>query len=454
MNVKKTTSIFTVILMVLALNSFVFSQWTSSGTVAIVGTWPSVSVVSPSVAWICGGLNSPYVFRTTDGGTTWTSLPTNGLATKALMCIWAIDDMTAYVGDGGDAAGTTGGDAIMSKTTNGGQNWTTVFNTGGTAGFFNGVVFSRSNPQYGIAESDPQNGVGQPYYLQKTTNGGLNWTLTNPPGIPGNASAQNSVVIIDNNFYGFGMNTAAQVDFTSNGGTSWTSGIFSIAGTFTSGFAFHDNKLIGVASTSTSFPNIARTTNGGTSWTTVSTGGAGVTAISALKFINGTNTCYYVGQSTSSAILYKSTNSGLNWTTMTSPAGIVNFSYFDFVRVGTTVTGFAINPAGNVIKLTETVTAISTENSIVPGEFKLNQNYPNPFNPSTTISFSLPKSEFVTLKVYNVLGKEVATLINKKLDAGNYNELFEAPSDLTSGVYFYKLTAGSFSDTRKLTLIK
>ena len=453
MNVKKTTFILTVIVLVLALNSFVFSQWTSSGTIAIVGTYPSVSVVSPTVAWISGGLTSPYVFRTTDGGTTWTSLPTNGLATKALMCIWAIDDMTAYVGDGGDAGGTTGGDAIVSKTTNGGQNWTTVFNTGGTAGFFNGIVFSRSNPLYGIAESDPPNGVGQPYYIQKTTNGGGSWSNSTAPGIPGNASGQNSVMLIDNNFYGWGLNAAAQVTMTSNGGTSWFNGIFSVAGTFTSGLAFNDNKLIGIASTSTSFPNIARTTNGGTTWTSISTGGTGVTTNSAVKFINGAYTCYYVGQSTSSALIYKSTNSGLNWTAMTSPAGIVNFFHFDFVRVGATVTGFAVNPAGNVIKLTETVTTISTENSIVPGEYKLNQNYPNPFNPSTTISFSLPKSEFVTLKVYNVLGKEVATLINKKLDTGNYNELFEAPSDLTSGVYFYKLTAGSFSDTRKLTLI-
>jgi len=454
MKVKKTAFICAIILMVLAFNSFVFSQWTSSGTIAIVGSYPSVSVASPSVAWISGGLTTPYIFRTTDGGTTWTTVPTNGLAAKALMCIWAIDANTCYVGDGGDAGGTTGGDAIVSMTTNGGLNWTAVFNTGGTAGFFNGIVFSRSNPQVGIAESDPPSGAGQTYYVQKTTNGGANWTLSQPPGVSGNASGQNSVMLIDNNFYGWGMNTSAQVYMTSNGGTSWFSGIFSIAGTFTSGLAFNDNKLIGIGSTSTSFPNIARTTNGGTTWTSVSTGGAGTTTNSAVKFINGTNTCYFVGQSTSSAIIYKSTNSGLNWTSMTSPGGTVNLFHFDFVRVGATVTGFAANPSGNIIKLTETVTTISSENSVIPTEFRLNQNYPNPFNPSTTISFSLPKSEFVTLKVYNILGKEVATLINKKLDAGNYNELFEAPSDLTSGVYFYKLTAGSFSDTKKLTLIK
>ena len=243
MKVKKTAFIFTVILMVLALNGFVFSQWTSSGTVAIVGSWPSVSVASPTVVWVVGGLNSPYIFRSTNGGTTWTAIPTNGLQTKALMCVWAIDENTCYVGDGGDAQGTTGGDATVSRTTNGGQNWTAVFNTGGTAGFFNGIVFSRSNPQYGIAESDPPTGAGQPYYVQKTTNGGLNWTLTNPPGVPGNASAQNSVVIIDNNFYGFGMNSAAQVYRTSNGGTNWALGIFTLTGTFTSGFAFNDDKL-------------------------------------------------------------------------------------------------------------------------------------------------------------------------------------------------------------------
>ena len=86
-------------------------------------------------------------------------------------------------------------------------------------------------------------------------------------------------------------------------------------------------------------------------------------------------------------------------------------------------------------------------------EFKLNQNYPNPFNPSTKISYSLPKDEYVTLNVYNIAGKEVAKLVDGLRSAGEYSVSFNA-SELPSGVYFYKLNAGSFSQIKKMVLTK
>ncbi|MCI0472388.1 MAG: T9SS type A sorting domain-containing protein [Ignavibacteria bacterium] len=393
------------------------------------------------------------IFRTVNGGLNWTAVPTNGLAVKALMYIWAIDSLTCFVGDGGDAAGTTGGDAIVSKTTNGGMNWVQVFNTGGTAGFFNGIVFSKSMPSFGIAESDPQAGAGQPYYVQKTTNGGVNWTLTNPPGVSGAASAQNSVMVIDNLFYGFGTNTgSSRVYITSNGGTSWFIGTLGIAGTFTSALAFNDNKLTGIASTSTSFPNIARTTNGGTTWSSVGLGGTGTTTNSALKWINGTNTCYYLGQNASMLVVYKSTNGGFNWTMMTATAP--NLFHFDFVRVGTTVTGFAVAVGGSILKLSETVTGITEENTL-PADYSLSQNYPNPFNPVTTIKFALPKSGKVTVQVYNMLGKEVQSVYdNVSFGAGNHEVSFDG-GKLASGIYTYKLIVdGRVIDTKKMALIK
>lgn len=89
----------------------------------------------------------------------------------------------------------------------------------------------------------------------------------------------------------------------------------------------------------------------------------------------------------------------------------------------------------------------------LPTEFVLEQNYPNPFNPSTTIRFSLPEDNFVALKVYNLLGQEVATLVNENKIAGNYNINFNA-SNLSSGVYLYKLDAGKFSAVKKITLLK
>jgi len=89
----------------------------------------------------------------------------------------------------------------------------------------------------------------------------------------------------------------------------------------------------------------------------------------------------------------------------------------------------------------------------IPVEYKLEQNYPNPFNPTTTINYSIPQNGHVTLKVYNTLGQEVATLFNGFQQVGNYSAVFEA-NNLASGIYMYKLTSGSVSITKKFVLMK
>ena len=94
------------------------------------------------------------------------------------------------------------------------------------------------------------------------------------------------------------------------------------------------------------------------------------------------------------------------------------------------------------------------ENSLNnPATFKLNQNYPNPFNPTTTIEFTIPKTEFVTLKIYNLLGQEVEKLLSKKLTAGEYSFNWNA-GDLSSGLYIYRLEAGDFNEIKKMVLLK
>jgi len=84
-----------------------------------------------------------------------------------------------------------------------------------------------------------------------------------------------------------------------------------------------------------------------------------------------------------------------------------------------------------------------------PSAYALEQNFPNPFNPGTTINFSIPTEGFVTLDVYNSIGQKVATLVNETKTAGTYAVNFDA-SDLTSGIYFYKITSGNFSETKKM----
>jgi hypothetical protein len=107
---------------------------------------------------------------------------------------------------------------------------------------------------------------------------------------------------------------------------------------------------------------------------------------------------------------------------------------------------------GNPLEM-ETISNIKEQtNSDVNKEFSL-ASYPNPFNPSTTISFSIPTSEFVTLKVFDALGSEVATLVNEEKPNGIYKVDFNG-SSLSSGIYFYTLQAGKFSETKKLILMK
>jgi hypothetical protein len=95
---------------------------------------------------------------------------------------------------------------------------------------------------------------------------------------------------------------------------------------------------------------------------------------------------------------------------------------------------------------------IENKNNI-PVDYVLSQNYPNPFNPTTSISFSIPSRQFTIVKVYDILGNEIITLVNEEKPAGKYIVNFNA-SNLHSGVYFYSIRAGSFTDTKKLILIK
>jgi hypothetical protein len=132
----------------------------------------------------------------------------------------------------------------------------------------------------------------------------------------------------------------------------------------------------------------------------------------------------------------------------------------DMLRDTTAEVTDAGDPATMSILSGGLVTSVDQTSSHIPARFALNQNYPNPFNPSTSISFSIPASSAggphsssVTLKVYDLLGREVATLVNEQLVPGDYERTFNAEG-LTSGVYFYRLHAGGFVQTKKLLLLR
>jgi hypothetical protein len=125
--------------------------------------------------------------------------------------------------------------------------------------------------------------------------------------------------------------------------------------------------------------------------------------------------------------------------------GGVKYSAFAYAGYGPT----------NVYANQENLAAVNIEpiSGNVPKSYNLNQNYPNPFNPATTVTFDISKSGLTTLKVYNILGVEVATLVNENLNAGTFNINFDA-SGLSNGVYFYKLVSGEFNGIKKMMLLK
>lgn len=115
---------------------------------------------------------------------------------------------------------------------------------------------------------------------------------------------------------------------------------------------------------------------------------------------------------------------------------------------------FAALSNGTVVELNSEITGIEENGlGIIPKDFSLQQNYPNPFNPSTKINFSIPNDERVSLKVFDILGSEIATLVEKNLRAGSYEFNFDA-SNLSSGIYFYKIKAGNFEQVKKMNLLK
>lgn len=140
------------------------------------------------------------------------------------------------------------------------------------------------------------------------------------------------------------------------------------------------------------------------------------------------------------------------------------YNIFNSGIAGNSINSIDIDKLGNKWIATETglsafneagvnLTDIKPNKQVVPGHFSLEQNYPNPFNPSTKISYTIPEGKFVRLKIYDMLGKEISTLVDEYKEAGSYTLQFDA-SLLPSGVYIYRIQAGEFIYSRKLMLLK
>ena len=458
------------------------------------------------------------VYKTTNGGSSWTRVvngitePVGTLGVQALM-VHPNDPNIAWVAIFGSPTNATNG---LYKTTDGGANWFHITN-GIIPPIYNFLSFAMSpaNPNiiYTGSSFIAPSGPG-PSRIYKSTNGGANWFVSSN-GLPSDStqllairtmqvSSTNPNVVIATLF----MNTANGGFYLStDAGANWTkkhNGLPSDIGTLIRSSAIRplfDNQfyvgLDGVDSL-----GVWGTTNGGNSWFDFNGGTMLNTyVIRALVFSPAGNHTLFAGRGSTTANLggvYEFTfsfvpvelvsfsaevfdgNVNLSWMTTTE---LNNYGFqierrnsetSEWTNIGfvngngnsteTKYYSFSDNsvPVGNYIyrlKQMDYSGSFEYSNEIqvtileVLNDFTLNQNYPNPFNPSTRISFSLPENSFVTLKVYDVLGNEVETLVNRELSAGSYEVEFIS-ENVTSGVYFYNLTAGKFSKTMKMILSK
>jgi hypothetical protein len=151
-------------------------------------------------------------------------------------------------------------------------------------------------------------------------------------------------------------------------------------------------------------------------------------------------------------VILHTTTGGQNWYLQPSPLGDVTLTGVYFIDANT---GYISGGEGSILKTTSGgdpigITPISGN---VPGQYELYQNYPNPFNPTTVISYQLAVNSYVKLKIHDVLGREVAMLVNQDLKAGTYEVTWDA-SGYPGGVYYYRLLANEFAETKKMVLVK
>ncbi|QOJ30146.1 MAG: T9SS type A sorting domain-containing protein [Ignavibacteriales bacterium] len=388
------------------------------------------------------------VFKTTDGGTTWTqqTLPITS-TTTVINTTQFWDEMTGYVA-------TSGGDIL--KTTDGGATWTALPDPHGTTAIYDIELFSASDL---IATGTS----GKTY---RSTDGGATWVNLNP------TTTTLYAMDFPSPQFGYLVGSSGRIVMTSNGGTTWTTQTSNSTATLYTVKFFNDSVGFVLGSVG----EVLFTSDAGTTWIPYTQAPSNATFYSA-DIRNGG--LYAVG---SRANIIKGLFSGnipveltsftasaadgkviLDWTTATETnnarfeiqrrSGNEEWSVIGSVRgSGTTVSAkayrFTDNSAVNGIysyRLKQIDFDGSYEFSQVievnvgmPSEFALYQNYPNPFNPSTMISFALPQSDNISLKVYDILGNEVAVLLSGKLDAGNHTVEFNA-AGLSSGIYLYKL---------------
>jgi photosystem II stability/assembly factor-like uncharacterized protein len=417
-----------------------WNEQTSGVTVQLTSVSPNNTDV-----WVCG--YSGTVLRTTNAGTNWLNVSGGGIPnTVSLINIWGVDANTALV------AGYQGTDTWVWRTSNAGVNWVQVFTQ--PNGFINGMVFRRTLQNVGFMQGDP---VGGRWSLWKTSNGGINWDSTGRylPQSGSDAGWNNSVYSSNMSAYTFNIDSLiwfgtnnSRIYFSSNFGQNWI--IQSTApevNSYAIGFGGYFTTSDGLTGGTT----LMKTSNGGSNWVSQSAPGTGNFGGFVLfpVPVNSDLAAGYSWYVRNDGNIYRSF-AGMNWSVeYTAPAG--NYRHMAVGRNTSAI--WAVRSNGGITKCNCYVSAIEPNSEEIPETYALKQNYPNPFNPVTKIRFHIPETGYVKLTVFDALGQETETLLNEQLQRGVYNVDWNAYI-YPSGIYFYKIESNSFSETKKMVLIK
>jgi photosystem II stability/assembly factor-like uncharacterized protein len=421
------------------------------------------------------------IFNSTDSGNNWISPPA-GSTINWKDVFFKNENEGLLVGEFG----------FIWRTTNGGETWITQLS--GTSNHLNEVFFSNSNTGWAVGDSgtiiktsdgglswiqqssgtfftlnsvcfiDEYNGwvcgcnydAGEKVMI-KTTNAGINWVQQPTDSFLVNLT---SIYFINNNIGwlingGIWMNTETRIHKTTDGGLTWILKLL-IPGNYAEPIGLHRLQFINpsygiaVGGGSRVGGHIYKTTDGGEFWTEQIFPGAG--EFKDVFLINeslGTMVGYDWYNSV--GIILRTVDGGTNWNSQISnTANDLKGVYFTDA-----FTGWIVGNNGTILHTTNGGVSFVEEKQMdeIPTEFLLLQNYPNPFNPCTKIKYSVPQSSQVVVKVFDVLGNEIETLVNEEKPIGTYEINWNA-ANLPSGVYFYQLRAGSFVETKKMLLMK
>jgi len=376
-----------------------------------------IQFYNQNTGWFCSSVYRDTIFKTGNGGLNWVGYLT--VDTNQLSTFYFVDLNTGW------AVGSRG---KIVKTTTGGTSW--FLQTSGVQSWLNDVKFIDTQTGFIVGSYDSSR------VILKTTTGGATWLNLSSNG----TGRLFSVKMLSTNVV-YAAGDSGCILFTSNGGSSWNTQSTNINTTLRE--IVMRSSSIGCAVGLNGV--ILTTTNSGTNWVNRSFNNINFYSAD----FSSIDTGYIGGQY---GRIYKTTNAGVNWFQQQTPVDTTK-NIKSIFCINNQIAWASAKGDGLIYTTNGGITSISSISTEVPSEYTIFQNYPNPFNPNTKIQFSITKSALTKLTIYDVTGRVMAILVNELLNPGKYEVDWDA-SHRPSGIYYYKLEAEGFSETKKMVLLK